>query len=70
MTHEVLADAYLGPWLAATGMSLGDAREVLALARIVHPLHVAAQYAARVMPALGGSGDMGHVVPDRLRSLL
>jgi hypothetical protein len=68
--HDELADAYLGPWLAETGMSLDDAREVLALARIVHPLHVAAQYAERVKPALGESGDIGAVVPDRLRSLL
>jgi hypothetical protein len=69
-THDQLADAYLGPWLAASGMSLDDGHDVLALARIVHPLHVAAQYVERVRPGLGDAADMDGVVSDRLRSLL
>jgi hypothetical protein len=68
--HDEIADAYLGPWLPASRISLDDAREVLALARIVHPLHVAAQYAERVRPGLGDSADAERVVADRLRSLL
>jgi hypothetical protein len=66
---DALADAYIGPWLEPTGLSAGAARGLLDLARTVHPLHVAAQYADRVLPALERRADLAGVVPDRLRSL-
>ncbi len=69
-THDALAEAYLGPWLAPTGSSLVEARTQLDLARTVHPLHVAALYADRVLPGLDDAAAMDHVVPDRLRTLL
>jgi hypothetical protein len=69
-THDEMADAYLGPWLAPTGMSLDEGRQILDLARTVHPLHVAALYAQRVLPNLEVSRELEHVVPERLRSLL
>ena len=66
-----LVAAYLGPWLGA-GFGLTDAagRRAMAAARIVQPLHLAALYADRILPGLGGSSENGHVVPDALRSIL
>ena len=42
----------------------------LDLARTVLPLHLAAMYAERVLPGLQTPDEMGHVVPDALRSIL
>ncbi len=69
-THDALADAYLGPWLASTSVPPADARRLLDLARTVHPLHVAALYAERVLPRLQAPDRLDDVVPERLRSLL
>ena len=69
-TDDLVA-AYLGPWLGA-GLGLTEAagRRAMATARIVQPLHLAALYADRILPALGGSSENAHVVPDALRSIL
>lgn len=66
-----LVAAYLGPWLGA-GFGLTDAagRRAMAAARIVQPFHLAALYADRILPGLGGSSENAHVVPDALRSIL
>jgi hypothetical protein len=65
-----LIDAYLAPWLAGGAVSQTDARSALHLARTVDPLHVAALYADRVLPALDRPDDLAGVVPEALRSLL
>ena len=68
---EDLVAAYLGPWLGAgLGLTEADGRRAMATARIVQPLHLAAMYADRILPALGGSSENAHVVPDALRSIL
>ena len=69
-TDDLVA-AYLGPWLGAgLGLTEADGRRAMATARIVQPLHLAAMYADRILPALGGSSENAHVVPDALRSIL
>lgn len=69
--RDALVTAYLGPWLAA-GLGLTDAagRRAVAAARIVHPMHLAALYADRILPALDGSSENARVVPDALRTIL
>jgi phosphotransferase family enzyme len=66
-----LAAAYLGPWLGA-GLGLDEAagRRAMAAARIVLPLHVAALYAGRILPAIGGTSETARLVPDGLRAIL
>jgi hypothetical protein len=64
-----LEDAYLGPWLAARAVSLEDGRQALELARIVLPLHVAALFRDRILPALGQRWELERVVPDALRTI-
>jgi hypothetical protein len=66
-----LVAAYLGAWLGAgIGLTEADGRRAMAAARIVQPLHLAALYADRILPALGGSSENAHVVPDALRGIL
>lgn len=66
-----LVAAYLGPWLGAgLGLTEADGRRVMADARIVQPLHLAALYADRILPALGGASENARVVPDALRAIL
>jgi hypothetical protein len=67
---DALVSAYLGPWLASGQVTAADGRAALGLARIVLPLHLAAMYAERILPALQAPDEMGHVVPDALRSIL
>ena len=67
---DELVAAYLGPWLASGQVSAADGRAALDLARIVLPLHLAAMYADRILPALQTPDEIGHVVPDALRSIL
>jgi hypothetical protein len=64
-----LEDAYLGPWRASGSGSEAELRAALARARVVHPIHVAALYAERVLPGLEQPWEMARVVPDALRSL-
>jgi hypothetical protein len=64
-----LEDAYLGPWVAARAVSLEDGRQALELARIVLPLHVAALFRDRILPALGQRWELERVVPDALRTI-
>ncbi len=69
-TDDLVA-AYLGPWLGAgIGLTEAAGRRAMATARSVQPLHLAALYADRILPALGGSSENAHVVPDALRSIL
>jgi hypothetical protein len=66
-----LVGAYLGPWLGA-GLGLDEAggRRAMAAARMVLPLHIAALYADRIVPALGGTSETARIVPDALRAIL
>ena len=65
-----LVSAYLGPWLSSGQVTAADGRAALNLARTVLPLHLAAMYAERILPALQTPDEMSHVVPDALRSIL
>ena len=67
---DVLVAAYLGPWLASGQITAADGRRALDLARIVLPLHLAAMYSERILPGLEQPDEVGHVVPDALRTIL
>ena len=67
---DSLVSAYLGPWLASGQVTAADGRTALDLARTVLPLHLTAMYAERILPGLQTPDEMGHVVPDALRSIL
>ena len=67
---DVLVSAYLGPWLASGQVTAADGRTALDLAQTVLPLHLTAMYAERILPGLQTPDEMGHVVPDALRSIL
>ncbi len=68
---DELVGAYLGPWLGA-GLGLDEdvARRAMTAARLVLPLHLAAIYADRILPALGGSSSSARAVPEALRAIL
>jgi hypothetical protein len=69
--REDLVAAYLGPWLGAgLGLDEAAARRAMATARIVQPLHLAALYADRILPALGGTSETAVRVPAALRTIL
>jgi hypothetical protein len=63
--------AYLGPWRAG-GLDLDDRAglELLMLARVVVPVHRAALYARRILPALAEPGELATAVPQALRTIL
>ena len=65
------ARAYLGPWLDA-GLGLTDtaARDALAIARTVLPVHVAALYVERILPSFQARTELELVVPNALRAIL
>ena len=65
-----LVSAYLGPWLASGQITAADGRGALDLARTVLPLHLAAMYSERILPGLEQPDEVGHVVPDALRTIL
>lgn len=65
-----LAEAYLGPWLATGIVNERGGRAALDLARTVLPLHIAALYADRILPALGAGARSDPAVIRALRSLL
>ena len=65
-----LVSAYLGPWLASGQVTAADGRRALDLARTVLPLHLAAMYSERILPGLEQPDELGHVVPDALRTIL
>ena len=62
--------AYLGPWLAAGVVTDADGRTLLAQARKVLPLHIAALYADRILPGLGGGAGTDPTVIRALRRLV
>lgn len=63
--------AYLGPWLGAgLGLTEAAAREALATAWTVLPLHVVALHAERILPSLEPRSEMEKVVPNALRTIL
>ncbi len=71
ISEDALVTAYLGPWLAADrGLSRDDAQQALGLARTVLPLHLASQYADRILPGLEQPWEMERAVPRFVRSIL
>lgn len=70
MADNDRAEAYLGPWLAAGIVTDDTGRETLGLAQTVLPLHVAALYADRVLPALGSGSRSDPKVIRALRTLV
>jgi hypothetical protein len=62
--------AYLGPWLTAGIVTEEAGRVALANAATVLPLHLAALYADRILPALGGGARTDAKVIAALRSLV
>jgi hypothetical protein len=68
---DELATAYLGPWLSAgLGLTRADGMVALEHARTVLPVHRAASYAERILPALDDRGDPAATVPGILRAIL
>ncbi|MFL5673671.1 MAG: hypothetical protein ACJ779_01570 [Chloroflexota bacterium] len=65
-----LAGAYLAPWIGAGIVTDAVGREALADAATVVPLHVAALYADRILPALGGEARSDPKVVAGLRRLV
>ncbi len=66
-----LAAAYLGPWLSAgSDLTAKAGRDALALARTVLPLHRAALYAERILPAIDDRAEAAPTVPRALRAIL
>lgn len=61
--------AYLGPWLAAGFVTEATGRAALATARTVLPLHLAALFADRILPALGTGARSDPSVISGLRTL-
>ena len=64
------AGAYLGPWLAAGIVTEAAGQAALANAATVLPLHLAALYADRILPALGGDARTDPKVIRALRTLI
>jgi hypothetical protein len=62
--------AYLGPWLAAGIIGDAAGRAALAHAATVLPIHLAALYADRILPALGGDTRSDPKVVGALRTLI
>jgi hypothetical protein len=62
---EAGTDAYLGPWTGVAGL-----REVVRLARLVEPIHLARLYRDRILPGLEQRWEMDRTVPARLIGLL
>ncbi|HEX6868398.1 MAG TPA: phosphotransferase [Candidatus Limnocylindrales bacterium] len=62
--------AYLGPWLAAGIVTEAAGRAAIANAATVLPLHLAALYADRILPALGGGSNTDPKVIRALRTLI
>jgi hypothetical protein len=66
-----LATAYLGPWLSSgLGLTADAGRDALTLARTVLPLHRAALYAERILPAIDDPAGSATAVPRALRAIL
>ena len=59
-----------GPVAGERPVTAADGRRALDLARIVLPLHLAAMYSERILPGLEQPDEVGHVVPDALRTIL
>ncbi len=67
----VLERAYLGGWTTAPSTGGDRAFErALALARVVHPLHMASLHVDRILPGLEQPWELEHVVPAHLRAVL
>jgi hypothetical protein len=61
---------YLGPWIGAGVVTDADGRTLLAQARKVLPLHLAALYADRILPALGRGDRTDPTVIEAFRTLV
>jgi hypothetical protein len=70
MADGVRAEAYLGPWLAAGIVTESSGRTALGQARTILPLHLAALYADRILPALGTGARSDPAVIEALRTLV
>ena len=70
--RPTLAATYLAGWTAsaAPAVALDDAERALALAGIVHPLHLARLHADRIRPGLEQPWELERTAPRLLRSLV